>query len=145
VAPAIREGAFVLTNFPFGPPNRPDVPGPSPHIAYCLGFQSTNQGSLLMLAYTSSGPWRPQEPGLPPGVIQFDHDAARSLNQIPFHLDLRILPRVPESPAWFPRFNSPDHGIIAWADRALRDRIAQLAIQIARRRPEVIEIRGLSR
>jgi hypothetical protein len=142
VAPAIREGAFVLTNFPYGPPERPDVPGPVPHIGYCLGVQNTNQGPLLMLAYTSSGPWRPPGHGLPLGVIQFDRSAARALNQVPFHLDLRVLARVPESPAWLPRLDAPDRGIIAWADKILRDRIADLAVQLARRRSEVIEIRG---
>ena len=145
MAPIIREGAFVLTNFPFGPPNRPDVPGPSPHIAYCLGFQNSDRGPLLMLAYTSSGRWRPSERGLPFGVIQFDHGAARELNQVPFHLDLRVLAWVPESLEWLPRLDRPDHGIIASADRQLRERIAELAIQMARRRPEVIEIRGLVR
>jgi hypothetical protein len=34
VGRAIAEVAFVLTNFPFGPFNRPDQPGPVPHIAY---------------------------------------------------------------------------------------------------------------
>jgi hypothetical protein len=145
VAPIIREGAFVLTNFPFGPPSRPDVPGPSPHIAYCLGFQNSARGPLLMLAYTSSGRWRPSRHELPFGVIQFDHDAAKALNQVPFHLDLRVLARIPESPEWLPRLNLPDHGIVASANRRLRERIAELAIEMARRRPEVIEIRGLVR
>jgi hypothetical protein len=97
-----------------------------------------------MLAYTSSGPWRPTEHGVPLGVIQFDHAAARALNQVPFHLDLRVLARVPETLEWLPNLDTSDHGIIAWADRGLRERIALLVIQMARRRPEVIEIRGLA-
>ena len=142
MAALIREGAFVLTNFP---PNRPDVPGPKPYIAYCLGYQNTSRGPVLMLAYTSSGPWRPPGSTLPLGVIQFDREAARALNQVPFHLDLRVLARVPESPAWLPRLNAPDHGIISWADRVLRDRITDLATQTARHRSEVIAIRGPTR
>lgn len=98
-----------------------------------------------MLAYTSSGSWRPPGSGLPLGVIQFDREAARALNQVPFHLDPRVLARVPESSAWLPRLDAPDRGIIAWADKALRDRIAYLAIQLANRRSEVIEIRGRTR
>jgi hypothetical protein len=144
VAPPIREGAFVLTNFPYGPPDRPDVPGPKPHIGYCLGFQNSSQGLLLMLAYTSSGPWRPVGRNLPLGVVQFDRAAAQALNQAPFHLELRGLARVPATLGWLPRLDKPDVGVIAWADKPVRDRIADLAIQIAQRRPEMVDIRGLA-
>jgi len=140
---AIREGAFVLTNFPFGPLNRPDQPGPGQHIAYCLGVQITRAGLELILAYTSSGPWRPPGRTIPVGVIEFDHTTAKLLNQKPFHLDLRVLARVPPQPAWLPRLDAPDRGIIAWADRALRDRINAAAEHLARRRPDVIQIRGV--
>lgn len=143
MGPAIAEGAFVLTNFPFGPPNHPDRPGPVPHIAYCLGVQTTRRGPELILAYTSSGPWRPPGQTLPVGVIEFDRSAAAVLNQKPFHLDLRVLARVPPHSSWLPRLNSPNAGIIAWADRALRDRINDAAEQLARRHPEVIQIRGV--
>lgn len=145
MALAIREGAFVLTNFPFGPPDRPDRPGPSPHTAYCLAVRDTRQGPELILAYTSSGPWRPPGPTLPLGVMEFDQSAARALNQIPFHLDLRVLARVLPTPEWLPRIGMPDSGIIAWAGRALRSRIEAGARNLAQRRPEVIEIRGLVR
>ena len=140
---AIRAGAFVLTNFPFGPPDRPDQPRPTPHTAYCLAVRNTGQGLELILAYTSSGPWRPPGPTLPLGVMEFDRTAARALNQIPFHLDLRVLARVPPSPAWLPRIGMPDSGIIARADVALRGRIAAEARSLVQRRPEVIEIRGV--
>jgi hypothetical protein len=140
---AIREGAFVLTNFPFGPPDRPDRPGPVPHIAYCLGVQSTRAGFELILAYTSSGRGRPLGPAVPVGVIEFDRAAASVLNQKPFHLDLRVLARVPPRLSWLPRLEAPNSGIIAQADRSLRDRIAAVAEQLVRRRPEVIQIRGV--
>lgn len=140
---AIREGAFVLTNFPFGPPDQPDQPGPSPHTAYCLAVRITSQGLELILAYTSSGPWRPPGPTLPLGVIEFDRTAARALNQIPFHIDLRVLARVLPTPAWLPRIAAPDAGIIAWADVSLLSRIAAEARNLAQRRPEVIEMRGV--
>jgi hypothetical protein len=140
---AIQEGAFVLTNFPFGPPDRPDLPGPMPHTAYCLAVRDTREGPELILAYTSSGPWRPPGPTLPVGVMEFDRTAARALNQIPFHLDLRVLARVFATPAWLPRLGTPDSGIIAWADAALRIRIANEARNLAQRRPEAIEMRGI--
>lgn len=141
--PAITEGAFVLTNFPFGPPDRPDRPGPVPNIAYCLGVQTTRRGPELILSYTSSGPWRPPGRTVPVGVIEFDRAAAGVLNQKPFHLDLRVLARVPPNLSWLPRLNTPGYGIVARADRALRDRINAAAEQLARRRPEVIQVRGV--
>lgn len=140
---AIREGAFVLTNFPFGPPDRPDQPGPTPHTAYCLAVRNTRQGPELILAYTSSGLWRPTGPTLPLGVLEFDQTAARALNQIPFHLDLRVLARVLPTPAWLPRIGALDAGIIAWPDASLVSRIAVEARNLAQRRPEVIEMRGI--
>jgi hypothetical protein len=143
VPPAIRQGDFVLTNFPFGPPDRPDRPGPVPHIAYCLGVQTTRTGFELILAYTSSGPWRPPGPTVPLGVIEFDQAAAEALNQRSFHMDLRVLARVPPLLSWLPRLEAPDCGIIARADRALRDRINATAEQLVRRRPEVIQVRGV--
>jgi hypothetical protein len=76
------------------------------------------------------------------GVIEFDRTAARALNQIPFHLDLRVLARVRLSPAWLPKIDTPNFGVVAWADAGLRDRIAGMALQLARRRPDVIVIRG---
>jgi hypothetical protein len=114
-----------------------------PHIGYCMAVRDTRQGPELILAYTSSGLWRPPGPTLPIGIIEFDRIAARALNQILFHLDLRILARVLVTPAWLPRPGTPDSGIIAWADAALRIRIAAEARNLAQRRPEVIEIRGI--
>jgi hypothetical protein len=80
---------------------------------------------------------------VPTGVIEFDHSAANILNQKPFHLDLRVLARIPPLPSWLPRLQAPDSGIIAWANQALRDRINAAAQQLVRQRPEVIQIRGV--
>jgi hypothetical protein len=123
-------------------PDRPDRPGPVPHIAYCLGVQTTRKGFELILAYTSSRPWRPPGPTVPLGVIEFDQAAAEALNQRPFHMDLRVLARVPPLLSWLPRLEAPDRGIFARADRALRDRINATAEQLVRR-PEVIQVRGV--
>lgn len=143
MAPNIGEGAFVLTNFPFGPPDPPDRPGPVPHIAYCLGVRQTSQGRELLLAYTSSGPWRPAGHRIPVGVIEFDQAAARAVNQNPFHLDLRVLARVPVTADWLPRLDTPRGGIVAMADAVLRDRIATEARHLASRHSHVIEVRGI--
>ena len=142
---AIEVGAFVLTNLPFGPPGRPDVPGPKPHIGYCLAIRNNGQGTELILAYTSSGAWRPAGQSVPIGVIEFDREAARALKQIPFYIDLRILARIPLSRAWLPRLGAPDDGVIAIAGIVLRKRIATEAETSAARRSEVIQVRGVRR
>jgi hypothetical protein len=139
----IRTGAFVWTNFPFGPPHQPDSPGPTPHIAYCVGVRQVGTRQELVLAYTSSGRWRGSTDSVPLGVIEFDDSAAARLNQRAFHLDLRVLARVTPRLEWFPRFGAPDQGIVAWADRVLRDQIEKAMINLARRRPEVVQIRGV--
>jgi hypothetical protein len=78
------------------------------------------------------------------GVIEFNAAEARALNQIPFHLDLRVLARVLPSPAWLPRISMPDSGIVAWAGTELHARIMAAARNLAQRLPEVIQIRGIS-
>lgn len=136
------QGAFAWTNFPFGPPDRPDVPGPVPHIAYVLGARHVSGGLLVMLAYTSSGRWRGSAPEPPQGVIEFDDAAARPLNQKAFHIDLRCLARVPPTAAWFPELAAPGRGIVAVAGVRLRDRIMRVAEALATRSPALIEVRG---
>jgi hypothetical protein len=114
-----------------------------PHIAYCLGFRTGTVPVQLMLAYTSSGTWRGGTRQLPHGVIEFDAAAARTLNQSPFHIDLRCLARVPLSSDWFPRLLDVTYGIVAWAKPELQRRINQLMIDVARRSPGNIEMRGV--
>jgi hypothetical protein len=97
----------------------------------------------LLLAYTSSGPWRGAAPTVPPGVIVFDEAAARALNQRPFHIDLRCLARVPPTVAWFPDLALPGRGVVATAGARVRDRILKAAELLAARNPRLIEIRGV--
>jgi hypothetical protein len=78
--------------FPFGPP---DQPGPVRYIAYVLATNSGSKVPMLLLAYTSSGPWRGATGRLPLGVTEFESAAARAVGQKPFHLDLRCLAQVP--------------------------------------------------
>ncbi len=141
--PLIAAGAFVLTNFPFGPPHRRDVPGPTLHIAYCLGFRSEVAPVQLMLAYTSSVQHRWGTDRVPLGVIEFDAKTAAAVNQRPFHIDLRCLARLPLSAAWFPRLGLADRGIVANADRQLQARINEVLSELARRSHGHIELRGL--
>ncbi len=142
-AGVVAEGSFVWTMFPFGPPSRPDIPGPVRHIAYVLASRGDGTSLQLLLAYTSSGPWRGAAPQPPLGVLEFDEVAARSLNQQAFHIDLRCLARVPPNKAWFPDLDTPDRGVVAVAGARMRDRILKAAELLAGRNPRLIEIRGL--
>jgi hypothetical protein len=141
--PAFAEGTFVWTNFPFGPPDRPDRPGPVRHVAYVLGRRGVGASTQFLLAYTSSGPWRGAGAVLPIGVVQFDARAAAALNQRPFHIDLRCLARVPATTPWFPDLGSPGRGVIAMAGDPVRERVMKAAELLAARYPRLIEVRGV--
>ena len=133
-------GAFVWTNFPFGhPPEARSEPGPSPHIAYHLGSDATG---LVMLAYTSSGPWRGAASGTPPGIVEFTAAEAAKVNQKAFHIDLRTLAKVRLTEAWFPRWADASRGIVGIADAGVQARVLQAAKTLAGR-PETIEFRGI--
>ena len=97
----------------------------------------------MLLAYTSSGRWRGTGPALPVGVIEFDAAAAQRLNQRAFYLDLRCLARTLLTPAWFPRMREAQRGVVAVADRGVRERVLREAETLAARRTGVIEIRGV--
>jgi hypothetical protein len=140
-AAVFAEGTFVWTLFPFGPPNRPDIPGPVRHIAYVLASRVDRTTVQVLLAYTSSGPWRGATTRTPPGIIEFDNATAQRLNQRPFHIDLRCLARVPPTIAWFPDLALPERGVVAGA--RVRDRILKAAELLAARSPRLIEIRGV--
>lgn len=141
-ASPIPDGAFVWTMFPFGPPDPPDRLGPARHIAYVLATDSRPKSPVLLLAYTSSGPWRGASGRLPPGVMEFDAAAARVLGQRPFHLDLRCLAQVPLSERWFPDLAQPGHGVVGQAGARLRGRIDAALTGLVARSRDLIEIRG---
>jgi hypothetical protein len=143
VAARFAAGSFVWAKFPSGPPHRPDVPGPVRHIAYVLGWRGEGAAMHMLLAYTSSGPWRGASPHPPRGVIEFDEAAARPLQQRAFHIDLRCLARVPVTEAWFPDLGLPERGVVAIAGPHLQERILTVAGQLATRSPHSIEMRGL--
>ena len=132
-------GAFVWTKFPFGhPPEARSRPGPVRHIAYHLG----SDAGVVLLAYTSSGPWRGSAPDTPPGIVEFDALEAGRLSQKPFHIDLRTLAKVTLTLNWFPNLGHGDHGIVAVAGPDVQRRILQAA-RLLRTRTETIEIRGI--
>jgi hypothetical protein len=112
--------------FPFGPPDPPDQPGPVRHVAYVLATNSRPKVPMLLLAYTSSGPWRGAAGRLPLGVMEFEAAAARTVGQKPFHLDLRCLAQVPLTKRWFPDLERPNQGIVGTASARMQERIDAL-------------------
>jgi hypothetical protein len=140
--PRIADGSFVWTLFPFGPPHQPELPGPARNIAYVLAQNTGQRPAKLLLACTSSGPWRGAAPVPPLGVIEFGAAEARALRQRPFHIDLRCLAQVPLTSAWFPDLGHPDHGVVAVAGAGLQARIERVFDQLVARSRHLIEIRG---
>jgi len=140
--PKIADGSFVWTLFPFGPPHRPDRPRPTRHIAYVLAQNSARRPAQLLLAYTSSGPWRSAAPAVPLGVIEFGAAEAKALGQRPFHIDLRCLAQVPLTEAWFPDLAQPDRGVVAVAGARLQGRIQRVLDELVERNRHLIEMRG---
>jgi len=138
----IPSGCFVWTTFPFGPPDPPEQPGPVRHIAYVLATDSKPRVPMLLLAYTSSGPWRGATGRLPLGVVEFDDGAARAVGQKAFHLDLRCLAQVPLTERWFPDLDQAGLGIVGTAGARLRERIDVILSDLVTRNRDLIEMRG---
>lgn len=136
------KGSFVWTRFPFGPPDRPDRPGPVRHIAYVLGFREVSSGLQVLLAYTSSGPWRGRAGSPPLGVVEFSDAEAKALGQRAFHIDLRCLARLPPTAPWFPDIVASGQGVVGTAGARLQERLLRVADEAATRSPELIEVRG---
>jgi hypothetical protein len=97
---------------------------------------------MLLLAYTSSGPWRGAAPRLPLGVIEFEDAAARAVGQKPFHIDLRCLAQVPLADRWFPDLNCTGFGILGTVGARLRARIDVMLSDLVTRNRDLIEMRG---
>jgi len=128
-------GAFVRVRFPTR--EKPRRPGLL-HIGYILGATAHE----VMLAYTTSQPWPPDTP-LPAGARVFDASEAARLNQSrAFLMRLDILAKVPAAKAWFPDIDQPRQGIVAIAPTELQAELVRLAANLARRRRELMQLRG---
>ena len=136
-APGLRHGDFVWCAFPER--ETPLRPGPL-HVAYCLAVAEVAGGHGVMVAYTTSQPWAG---ALPPGVIVFDGDEAASLGQSrAFVMDLRRLAYLPLTAPWFPHIAVAGGGVLGRAPKGLRDRVATVTSELARRRPETLTKTG---
>ena len=131
----MHPGAFVRVLFPTR--EKPHQPGLL-HIGYILGITS----GYAVAAYTTSQPWPPDTP-VPAGVRLFHAEEAARLNQSrAFVLRLDVLARLPLTSLWFPELQQSGEGIIAVAPDHLRLELMRLATNVARRRRELVELRG---
>jgi hypothetical protein len=133
-------GAFLRVLFPTR--EEPRQPGLL-HIGYMLVVTATE----AMVAYTTSQPWPAAVP-LPAGTRVFSADEALRLNQSrAFLLRLDVLARLPLTPIWFPDLNRGASGlnaneVIAVAPAPLQAELAKFAMNLARRRRELMQMRG---
>ena len=128
-------GAFVRVLFPTH--EEPRVPGLR-HIGYALGATA----GYAMVAYTTSQPW-PADTPLPAGARLFSTREAIELNQPRgFLLRLDVLARLPLTRDWFPDIDQPTQGILAVAPGKLQAELISIAANIARRRRELLQMRG---
>jgi hypothetical protein len=128
-------GAFVRVLFPTR--EKPREPGLL-HIGYALIVTATD----AMVAYTTSQPWPAAVP-LSAGVRVFLVDEALRLNQSrAFLMRLDVLARLPLTLAWFPDLNRGANEVIAVAPAPLQAELAKFATNLARRRRELVQMRG---
>jgi hypothetical protein len=132
-----RSGDFVWSNFPER--ENPARPGPR-HIGYVALSTSSDHGSAIFLAYTTSRLWEGPRPF---GVHSFDRQAAAAMGQSrSFTLDLRRMALVPATEEWFPDLASANRGIVGHAPERIRAELEVTTKDLARRRPELIERLG---
>lgn len=128
-------GAFGRVLFPTR--EKPRQPGLL-HIGYLLGVTPTKS----MVAYTTSQPWPAAAP-LPAGARLFSVEEAMRLNQSrAFLMRLDVLASLPLTPAWFPDLDRGASGMVAVAPASLQAELVRLAANLARRRRELIQMRG---
>jgi hypothetical protein len=131
----IAAGTFVRVLFPTR--ERPNVPGLL-HIGYVLSLANRE----AIVAHTTSQPWPASTP-LPAGTRLFDAREAARLNQARgFLLRLDVLARLPTTKAWFPDIDQTNLDVIAVAPPSLRAELTHLAMNLVRRRRELLDIRG---
>jgi len=136
-------GAFVRILFPTR--EKPRQPG-----LLRIGYMLVATATEAMVAYTTSQPWPAAVP-LPAGARVFSSEEALRLNQSrAFLLRLDVLARLPLTPIWFPdlsrgapNLNRGVNEVIAVASAPLQAELAKFAMNLARRRQELVQVRGL--
>ena len=97
----------------------------------------------LLAAYTTPQPWPAGTP-LPAGARLFnDQEAARLHQSRAFLLRLDTLARLPLTKTWFPDIDESNAGVIAIAPASLRAGRTRIATNLARRRRDLLDMRGL--
>ena len=135
--PPDRSGDFVWAAFPER--ENPARPGPR-HVGYIVALTGSASVNAVILAYTTSQPWRGPNPL---GVHGFDAEAAAGMGQSrPFTLDLRRVAFVPITVNWFPDLTTANRGIVGRAPERVRMALELAVKELFRRSPELVERLG---
>lgn len=138
--PPFSAGDFVNCLFPFG--ERPDRPGPSPHVVYCEHFLTNRAGTLSVVAlYTTTALRKPNEPKNP-WILEISEGNSRGMGmQKAFGIDTRRIAFMAPTVEFFPDINRPDHGIRGRATEHLKKVLTRKFIE-ASRIPDLIRAAG---
>lgn len=119
-----KPGHFILCRFPFR--ERPDHPGPTAHIAYCLKRGQLKDGtSITWLAYTTTAPPPPNVP-VPPHIISISADNAPHYGQRKaFFIAAHRTAIVPVNGQFFPALTETSQGIVGVAPPHLHKAIVE--------------------
>lgn len=134
--PPFKPRQFVWCQFPYM--EEPLRPGPKEHVGYIVevGKVGDNAHLTVMSLYTTTTSW---EPGVrfPLGVIPVNPAMAQRMNQKGFVMDARKVAFIPVIPAFFPRLNHPDRGIVYTASEKFHQMVQNTLAQLAKR-PELV-------
>ena len=127
-------GAFVRVLFHR---EKPHLPGLL-HIGYVLGVTPTKS----MVAYTTSQPWPTADSAAGRGTLVFAR-GGRAPEPVPRFPAAAGRARKPAlTPDWFPDLDRGESGLIAVAPASLQAELVGFAANLARRRRELIQMRG---
>ena len=96
---------------------------------------------LVLVAYTTTRPL-PLDLALPPWIRRFDGAEAARFGQRAFILYLNRIAKLPQTRRWFPDLDTPTQGILGIADERLRQELLAVAIDVGKRRPELLRLSG---
>lgn len=134
-----RPRQFVWCQFPYM--EEPLRPGPKEHVGYVADVRQLdgNAHVTVMSLYTTTVPWEP-DLRLPPGVIPVEPQLARQMSQKGFVLDARRIAFIPVTPAYFPRLDRPDRGVLHTASKRFHEVVQNTLVKLAQRPDLVVKL-----
>lgn len=134
--PPVRSGDFVQCLFPFN--EKPEQPGPMPHIAYCLGVEQTPMGKLAIVAVYTTTTMRPEKQPKSKYTVEIDEASSRRMGmEKPFTIQPTHTAYLPLTPEFFPKLGQKDFVIGSASEglrKTIRDRfvagIGDLAVRV---------------